>query len=168
MGLFDKRPEKLRYDKEECRRKKERMRQIFDRVVEDGDSYRVLLATKDGQPRQQGLFGGSAASRNHYILGYRRDDGRMALVLVDPALDRHSDATFLETGALSGASYDQGSHRACLRYRGGGEPELLYIGDPGSRAPRGIPNVVQEEERTDFLEFLHAICPPDGGGAVSS
>ena len=54
MGLFDKRPEKLRYDKEECRRKKERMRQIFDRVVEDGDSYRVLLATKDGQPRQQG------------------------------------------------------------------------------------------------------------------
>ena len=61
--LFDKKPEKLRYDKEECRRKKERMRQIFDRVVEDGDSYRVLLATKDGQPRQQGLFGGSAASR---------------------------------------------------------------------------------------------------------
>ena len=148
MGLFDKRPEKLRYDKEECRRKKERMRQIFDRVVEDGDSYRVLLATKDGQPRQQGLFGGSAASRNHYILGYRRDDGRMALVLVDPSLDRHSDATFLETGALSG------------------EPELLYIGDTGSRAPLGIPNVVQEEERTDFLEFLHALCSPGGGGAA--
>ncbi len=90
----------------------------------------------------------------------------MALVLVDPSLDRHSDATFLETGALSGASYDQGSHRACLRYRGGGEPELLYIGDTGSRAPLGIPNVVQEEERTDFLEFLHALCSPGGGGAA--
>lgn len=155
MGLFGQKPRKLKYDKEECLRKKERMRQIFNQAVADGDSYRILRATKVSP--QQGFFGGRSDAYHHYILGYRRVDGRMAMVLVDRALARHSEASFLEAEALAEASYDPQGQRACLRYRRGRPPELLGIGDTGSRTAYGIPDTVQEEEREDFLSFLDAL-----------
>ncbi|MCM1120934.1 MAG: hypothetical protein NC543_16435 [bacterium] len=160
MGLFSKKPKELEYDAEECRRKKARMRQMFNEALADGDSYEILHTTQTSSKFERGfVFDTNTTTFYHYILGYRKSDGKITLVQVDRELTRHSEACFIDMDAVERVSWNPKYYQACLEYRKGfgSFGEILDIGDTGSKTVYGIANTVQKEEREAFLDFLEGL-----------
>lgn len=160
MGLFSRKPKELEYDEAECRQKKARMRQMFNEAVADGDSYEILHGTETSSKFEQGfIFDTNTTTFYHYIVGWRKSDGKVALVQVDRELTRHSDAFFVRMDEVVQVSYDPKYTQACLRYPKNSPDfgELLDIGDTGSKTMYGIANTVQKEEREAFLDFLEGL-----------
>lgn len=157
MGLFSAKTKEIEYDAKECADKKERMRQMFDEAVEEGEAYEILHATQTSSKFERGfIFDTTTTSFYHYIVGYRRDSGSVVMVQVDRELTMHSEAVFIDMFAVVGISYNPKYSQACLKYEKGygSYGEILNIGDSGSKTMYGIANMVQKEERERFLDFL--------------
>ena len=160
MGLFSRKPKELEYDAEDCRRKKARMREIFNEAVEYGNSYEILHAMETTSKFEKGfVFNTNTTTFYYYIVGYRRNDKTIVLVQIDRDLTQHSEAFYIDMQAVVDVTYDPKIFQACLRYRKGYDSygELLKIGDSGSKTLYGITNLVQKEEREAFLDFLEGL-----------
>lgn len=160
MGLFSKKPKELVYDAAECQRKKDRMRQIFQEVVADADSYKIIHATQTTSKFEQGfVFDTNTTTFYHYIVGYRRSDSSILMIEVDRELTQHSDAAAIDMDAVESVSYEPKIQQAFLRYhkKYGPYGEMFNIDDTGSKTVCGIADLVQKEEREDFLDFLEEL-----------
>ncbi|MCM1193383.1 MAG: hypothetical protein NC123_03455 [Butyrivibrio sp.] len=160
MGLFSKKPTIPEYDEADCRRKKERMRELFNGEVEDGDTYNVLHATQHTYKFERGFVTNTNTTTfYHYILGYRPEDQKVVLVQTDVELTHCSDAFYVDMDSIVNVSYDPKIKMACLQYPKGHSSygELLYLDDNGSKTMAGMPNMVQPREREAFLDFLESV-----------
>ena len=160
MGLFSKKPKEVVYDAADCQNKKNRMRQMFDEAVEEGNSYEILHATQRTTKFEKGFFiDTNTTTFYHYILGYNKDYDKVVMVQIDRNLTQYSEPYEVDMDSVVGVTYNPKYFQACLKYRKGyGDyGELLDIGDTGSKTMYGIPNTVQKEEREAFLDYLEGL-----------
>lgn len=160
MGLFSKKPKEVAYDAADCQRKKAIMRSMWNEAVEDGDSYELLHAIQTSSKFERGLvFDTNTTTFYHYIVGYRRSDQTIGMVQVDRELTQHSEPFYVDMSAVVGVSYHAKLQQAWLLYRKdyGEYGEQFNISDSGSKTVAGIANMVQEEERERFLDFLEEL-----------
>ncbi len=160
MGLFSKKPKELVYNEVECRRKKERLREMFNEAVEDGDSYKLLHISETTTKFERGfVFDTNTTTYYHYILGYRESDDSIVLVQIDRELSQHSEAVPIDMDKVAQAHYNPKYAQASLIYKKGskGYGEVMNIGDTGSKTVAGIPDMVQGEEREQFLDYLEGL-----------
>jgi len=157
MGLFSKKPKELVYDAADCQKKKERMREMFNEAVEDGNSYAILHATETSTKYERGfVVDTNTTTVYHYIVGYRRSDDRVVMVQIDRELSQHSEAVFIDMDSVAQVHYEPKLQQASLIYKKGsrGYGEVMNIRDTGSKTVAGIPNTVQGQEREQFLDYL--------------
>lgn len=160
MGLFSKKPKEIEYDAADCRRKKERMRELFNGEVDDGDTYKILHATQQTYKFERGfVIDTNTTTFYHYILGYRPEDQKIVLVQTDVELTQCSDAFYVDMDSIVNVTYSPKIQMACLQYpkHAPSYGELLYLSDTGSKTMAGMPNMVQPQEREAFLDFLESV-----------
>lgn len=136
------------------------MREMFNEAIEDGDSYKILLATETSSKFERGfVFDTNTTTFYHYIVGYRTSDNQVALVQIDRNLAQHSEGVLLDMDEVVEVTYNPKYMQACLIYRKGygSYGEILDLRDTGSKTVYGISNTVQPAEREAFLDFLEAM-----------
>lgn len=160
MGLFSKKTKELVYDAANCRQKKEIMRQMWNEAVSDGNTYEIIHACQTDSKFEKGLiFDTNTTTYYHYIVGYRRSDSKIGMVQVDRDLTQHTEPFYVDMNAVEGVSYNAKLKHAWLLYRKnyGAYGEKFDISDSGSKTIAGIADMVQEEEREKFLDFLEEL-----------
>lgn len=160
MGLFSKKPKEIDYDAADCQRKKERMRELFNGEVDDGDTYKILHAAQQTYKFERGFVTNTNTTTvYHYILGYRAEDYKIVLVQTNMDLTQCSDAFYVDVDSVVNVSYNPKIQMACLQYPKNSPEygELLYLSDTGRKTMADIPNIVQPQEREAFLDFLEDV-----------
>lgn len=158
MGLFSKKKKELlpEYDKEDCELKKKRMREIFNKTVENGDSYDILYAYMTSSKFEHGfVFDTNTTSFYYYIVGYRKSDFNVVLIQVDSNLGDYSEACPIDMSKVVNVSYNSKYQQLCFIYEKGSREygELLNISGTDSKTLYGPKNIYQVEEREKFLDF---------------
>lgn len=157
--VFKKKTEPI-YDAADCQRKKDRMRELFNGEVDDGDTYQILHITQQTHKFERGfVIDTNTTTFYHYILGYRTEDRKVVLVQTDVELTHCSEAYYIDMESVVNVTYNPKIQMACLEYPKNfpGYGELLYLDDTGSKTVAGMPNMVQPQEREAFLDFLKGV-----------
>ena len=153
MGLFGKLFKGPEIDHAKSQANKEKMRALFNQVVENGDQYRLLACyTEDVRRFNYGLVHGSKTSIASLIVGWREDDPTVVLVPTVPDLSGCGDPEILRKADILKAYHekmmdslviypDQKGYTA-LKTFSWLEDEKLYI------------YVDQEQEEKDFRDFF--------------
>ena len=153
MGLFGKLFKGPEIDQAKSQANKEKMRALFNQVVENGDQYRLLACyTEDVRRFNYGLVHGSKTSIASLIVGWREDDPTVVLVPTVPDLSGCGDPEILRKADILKAYHekmmdslviypDQKGYTA-LKTFSWLEDEKLYI------------YVDQEQEEKDFRDFF--------------
>ena len=153
MGLFGKLFKGPEIDQAKSQANKEKMRALFNQVVEKGDQYRLLACyTEDVRRFNYGLVHGSKTSIASLIVGWREDDPTVVLVPTVPDLSGCGDPEVLRKADILKAYHekmmdslviypDQKGYTA-LKTFSWLEDEKLYI------------YVDQEQEEKDFRDFF--------------
>ena len=153
MGLFGKLFKGPEIDQAKSQANKEKMRALFNQVVENGDQYRLLACyTEDVRRFNYGLVHGSKTSIASLIVGWREDDPTVVLVPTVPDLSGCGDPEVLRKADNLKAYHekmmdslviypDQKGYTA-LKTFSWLEDEKLYI------------YVDQEQEEKDFRDFF--------------
>ena len=153
MGLFGKLFKGPEIDQAKSQANKEKMRALFNQVVENGDQYRLLACyTEDVRRFNYGLVHGSKTSIASLIVGWREDDPTVVLVPTVPDLSSCGDPEVLRKADILKAYHekmmdslviypDQKGYTA-LKTFSWLEDEKLYI------------YVDQEQEEKDFRDFF--------------
>lgn len=159
MGLFSKKPKLPVYDAQDCQAKKARMREIFNSLVEDGDSYRLVLAESTTFQKESGIiFDTQTTTYCHLIAGHRTSDWQTVLIQVDRELAQYGEPLYVEMDAVVETSYYPKLKQAWLIYRKdyGKYGEKLEVWDTGSDSQYAVANMQQEKEREEFLDYLES------------
>lgn len=153
MGLFGKLFKGPEIDQAKSQANKEKMRALFNQVVENGDQYRLLACyTEDVRRFNYGLVHGSKSTIASLIVGWREDDPTVVLVPTVPDLSGCGDPEVLRKADILKAYHekmmdslviypDQKGYTA-LKTFSWLEDEKLYI------------YVDQEQEEKDFRDFF--------------
>lgn len=153
MGLFGKLFKGPEIDQAKSQANKEKMRALFNQVVENGDQYRLLACyTEDVRRFNYGLVHGSKTSIASLIVGWREGDPTVVLVPTVPDLSGCGDPEVLRKADILKAYHekmmdslviypDQKGYTA-LKTFSWLEDEKLYI------------YVDQEQEEKDFRDFF--------------
>ena len=153
MGLFGKLFKGPEIDQEKSQANKEKMRALFNHVVENGDQYRLLACyTEDVRRFNYGLVHGSKSTIASLIVGWKEDDPTVVLVPTVPDLSGCGDPEVLRRADILKAYHekmmdslviypDQKGYTA-LKTFSWLEDEKLYI------------YVDQEQEEKDFRDFF--------------
>ena len=153
MGLFGKLFKGPEIDQEKSQANKEKMRALFDHVVENGDQYRLLACyTEDVRRFNYGLVHGSKSTIASLIVGWKEDDPTVVLVPTVPDLSGCGDPEVLRRADILKAYHEKmmGSlviypdkkGYTALKTFSWLEDEKLYI------------YVDQEQEEKDFRDFF--------------
>lgn len=159
MGLFSKKPKGPEYDAADCTVKKQKMREIFNEAVKDGDTYEILYAYMSASKFESGfVYDTSTTTFSYYIAGFRQNDFSLVLVQTDAALQNHSEPFYVNMDNISNVSYDPKIHQLCFQYKKGSGDygELLNIGGTSSKTLYGPKNIHQPDEMERFLDFAEA------------
>ena len=153
MGLFGKLFKGPEIDQAKSQANKEKMRALFNQVVENGDQYRLLACyTEDVRRFNYGLVHGSKSTIASLIVGWKEDDPTVVLVPTVPDLSGCGDPEVLRRADILKAYHekmmdslviypDQKGYTA-LKTFSWLEDEKLYI------------YVDQEQEEKDFRDFF--------------
>ena len=153
MGLFGKLFKGPEIDQAKSQANKEKMRALFNQVVENGDQYRLLACyTEDVRRFNYGLVHGSKTSIASLIVGWKEEDPTVVLVPTVPDLSGCGDPEVLRKADILKAYHekmmdslviypDQKGYTA-LKTFSWLEDEKLYI------------YVDQEQEEKDFRDFF--------------
>ena len=153
MGLFGKLFKGPEIDQAKSQANKEKMRALFNQVVENGDQYRLLACyTEDVRRFNYGLVHGSKTSIASLIVGWREDDPTVVLVPTVPDLSGCGDPEVLRKADILKAYHEKMMYRLVIYPDQKGytalktfswlEDEKLYI------------YVDQEQEEKDFRDFF--------------
>lgn len=160
MGLFSKKSEVPDYDTVECDIKKKRMREIFNEVLENGDTYEILYAYMTSSKFEHGfVFDTNTTSFYYYIVGYRKDDFDIVLIQIDSELKEYSEPYHIDMSKIADATYNPKYYQVCLRYEKGCRDygEILKIKGTDKKTLYGPKNIYQPEEREKFLDFIETL-----------
>lgn len=153
MGLFGKLFKGPEIDQAKSQANKEKMRALFNQVVENGDQYRLLACyTEDVRRFNYGLVHGSKSTIASLIVGWKEEDPTVVLVPTVPDLSGCGDPEILRRADILKAYHekmmdslviypDQKGYTA-LKTFSWLEDEKLYI------------YVDQEQEEKDFRDFF--------------
>jgi len=156
MGWFSSKPKKPVIDLAQSNANKKRFREIFNEVVEDGDSYKVFHASSTTSSYDSGfVFNTTTYTFFDYVVGYRESDYQVVVIQINAEMTEHGKPFFITTDDVIGTDYDRKIHQACLIYAKhvGGYGMFMDITDNSAKS-LSIPNLDQEEERERFLDFL--------------
>ena len=153
MGLFGKLFKGPEIDQEKSQANKEKMRALFNHVVENGDQYRLLACyTEDVRRFNYGLVHGSKSTIASLIVGWKEDDPTVVLVPTVPDLSGCGDPEVLRRADILKAYhekmmdslviYPDNKGYTALKTFSWLEDEKLYI------------YVDQEQEEKDFRDFF--------------
>ena len=153
MGLFGKLFKGPEIDQEKSQANKEKMRTLFNHVVENGDQYRLLACyTEDVRRFNYGLVHGSKSTIASLIVGWKEDDPTVVLVPTVPDLSGCGDPEVLRRADILKAYhekmmdslviYPDKKGYTALKTFSWLEDEKLYI------------YVDQEQEEKDFRDFF--------------
>ena len=153
MGLFGKLFKGPEIDQEKSQANKEKMRALFDHVVENGDQYRLLACyTEDVRRFNYGLVHGSKSTIASLIVGWKEDDPTVVLVPTVPDLSGCGDPEVLRRADILKAYhekmmdslviYPDKKGYTALKTFSWLEDEKLYI------------YVDQEQEEKEFRDFF--------------
>ena len=153
MGLFGKLFKGPEIDHAKSQANKEKMRALFNQVVENGDQYRLLACyTEDVRRFNYGLVHGSKSTIASLIVGWREDDPTVVLVPTVPDLSGCGDPEVLRKADILKAYhekmmdslviYPDKKGYTALKTFSWLEDEKLYI------------YVDQEQEEKDFRDFF--------------
>ena len=159
MGLFSKKTQEPDYDEEDCKIKKERMREVFNETVEDGESYDILYAYMTTSKFEHGLiFDTNTTSFYYYIVGYRKRDFDLVLIQIDSEIKQHTEALHVDMEKIVNVSWNPKYYQLCFVYEKGSRDygELLKIEGTSSKTLYGPKNIYQPDEREKFLDFAEA------------
>lgn len=157
MGLFSKKPKPLNVVAEISVQNKQKMRAMFNSVVEDGDTYRIIYAGSSDASFSKGFYIDTMTTTFHYlIVGYRESDFRVVVMEIDREITRHGDPCYVEMKDIESTDYYPKLCQAWLIYKKGvGQYGVkLDIKDCSATSMYGMRNIDQREEREDFLNFL--------------
>ena len=108
MGLFGKLFKGPEIDQAKSQANKEKMRALFNQVVENGDQYRLLACyTEDVRRFNYGLVHGSKTSIASLIVGWREDDPTVVLVPTVPDLSGCGDPEVLRKADILKAYHEK-------------------------------------------------------------
>ena len=153
MGLFGKLFKGPEIDQAKSQANKEKMRALFNQVVENGDQYRLLACyTEDVRRFNYGLVHGSKTSIASLIVGWKEEDPTVVLVPTVPDLSGCGDPEVLRRADILKAYhekmmdslviYPDKKGYTALKTFSWLEDEKLYI------------YVDQEQEEKDFRDFF--------------
>ena len=153
MGLFGKLFKGPEIDQAKSQANKEKMRALFNHVVENGDQYRLLACyTEDVRRFNYGLVHGSKSTIASLIVGWKEDDPTVVLVPTVPDLSGCGDPEVLRRADILKAYhekmmdslviYPDKKGYTALKTFSWLEDEKLYI------------YVDQEQEEKDFRDFF--------------
>ena len=153
MGLFGKLFKGPEIDQEKSQANKEKMRALFNHVVENGDQYRLLACyTEDVRRFNYGLVHGSKSTIASLIVGWKEDDPTVVLVPTVPDLSGCGDPEVLRRADILKAYHEKMMDSLVISPDKKGytalktfswlEDEKLYI------------YVDQEQEEKDFRDFF--------------
>ena len=95
MGFFGKLFKGPEIDMEKSRANAEKMRVLFDQVVENGDRYRLIFGyTEDVSRFNYGLVHGSKTKIGDLIVGWNEEDRTIVVVPTVPDLSGCGDPTY--------------------------------------------------------------------------
>ena len=154
MGLFGKLFKGPEVDMEKSNANAAKMRQLFNQVVEDGDSYRLIFGyTEDVARFNYGFVHGSKTKIGNLIVGWNEDNGVIAAVPTVPDLFGCGDPIYYRRGEILKAYRNKYPTEAFIIYPDKKnyiginaydwlEDEKLYV------------YVEQEKELAAFTEFF--------------
>ena len=153
MGLFGKLFKGPEIDQAKSQANKEKMRALFNQVVENGDQYRLLACyTEDVRRFNYGLVHGSKSTIASLIVGWKEEDPTVVLVPTVPDLSGCGDPEILRRADILKAYhekmmdslviYPDKKGYTALKTFSWLEDEKLYI------------YVDQEQEEKDFRDFF--------------
>ena len=154
MGLFGKLFKGPEVDMEKSNTNATKMRQLFNQVVEDGDSYRLIFGyTEDVARFNYGFVHGSKTKIGNLIVGWNEDNGVIVAVPTVPDLSGCGDPIYYRRGEILKAYRNKYPTEAFIIYPDKKnyiginaydwlEDEKLYV------------YVEQEKELAAFTEFF--------------
>ncbi len=159
MGLFSKKPKEPEYDAADCNVKKQRMREIFNEAVKDGDTYEIMYVYMLSSKFERGfVFDTNTTTFFYYIAGFRQSDFSLVLVQVDAALQEHAEPFYVDMDNIGNVSYEPKVCQLCFEYKKGSDDfgELLNISGTSSKTLYGPKNIHQPDEIEKILDFAEA------------
>lgn len=150
MGLFGKKKE---WDIAKSDSNKSRLRELFNGVMEDGDSWNILYGySEDIKTSNYILARKTTYTYTSLIIGYRESDMSIALVQTTPELEGCSEAEIFRKDSIKKAKITMGNY---IIYHQGG----LTAGYTSFVAQEGnddkiIAYIWQPEEVKRFDEFF--------------
>ncbi len=157
MGLFSKKQKPLMINEQISAQKKQKMREIFNALEEDGDTYRILYAGTSDTYFSRGFYIDTRTTTFHnLIVGYRESDFRVVVIEIDREMENNGEPCYVEIEDMESTNYYPKLHQAWLIYKKGhgSYGVKLEIGDCPSNSMYGMRDIDQKEEREDFLNFL--------------
>ena len=147
MGLFSKKPKKLDIDREDCAKKKEAFRKIFNEAVPYGDSFNILNAARSQSKVEKGFFMDTVKTTfYYYILGYRPSDNKIVLVQISCDLSEHGEAYYIDMDSVEDVYYDSKAQQACPVYhKGYGSYGEIFTLKDSDRNALYLPDISQKE-----------------------
>lgn len=154
MGLFGKLFRGPQVDMEKSDANAKRMRELFDRAVENGDQYRIIFGyTEDVGWFNYGFVHGSKTKIGNLIVGWNQSSNTIVVVPTVPDLSAAGEATYYRRSEILKAYRNKYPTDAFIIYpdRKGYiginaydwlDDEKLYV------------YVTQEEELAAFTEFF--------------
>lgn len=154
MGFFGKLFRGPEIDMEKSGANREKMRALFDQVVENGDSYRLIFGyTEDVSRFNYGFVHGSKTKIGNLIVGWNEDSLTIVVVPTVPDLSGCGEPTYYRRDQILKAYRNRYPTEAFIIYPDKKsyiginaydwlEDESLYV------------YVEQERELADFTEFF--------------
>lgn len=154
MGLFKKKQPV--FNMENVEKNKQKMRELFNAAVEDGDSYKVLHAHATVSD-YNAFTKVRTSTYTNYIFGYKEEGYSVVVMSVDRDLTSVGMPRYIDIQTVKETNYYKKYCQAWFVYEDSktyGYGTELQIDDHPSNTQYTTPDIKQEEEREAFLDFF--------------
>ncbi|MCI8529722.1 MAG: hypothetical protein HFH82_11330 [Lachnospiraceae bacterium] len=153
MGLFSRKP---KIDMEEARKNKEKMRQLFNQAVADGNTYQILYATTGSTWKESGILSDTRVYQFiSLVFGYRETDFKLVAVPVNIQLTEYSEPLEIQISEVKALKYRKKDQTVNVDFSERGRNGMYFsFSDVEQNSKSFVDNVSQEEERQKLDTFF--------------
>ncbi len=152
MGWFGL-GKKKEIDIETSDQNKKRLRELFNGVMSDGDTYEILYGYGLNIKNSNYIIARKTTYEyTSLIIGYRESDMRIALVQTTPELEGCSEPEFFQKDAIKKAKISTGMYT--IFHQGGWLAGYTQFGALAENDEKFLAYVYQPEEYKKFEEFF--------------
>ena len=152
MGLFSRKP---KIDLAEAQKNKEKMRQLFNAAVADGDSYQILYASTGSTWKESGVLSDTRVYQFiSLVFGYRESDFKLVAVPVNTQLTEPSEPLEIQISEVKTIRYRKKETTLEMDFTERGRSSMYFsFSDVEQNSHSFVDNVSQEEERQALMVF---------------